>query len=106
MCKKLEIDPDKLRGYEDESSSHMIAATNVLRGSADVAIGIEKVASQMQGLDFIPLKQESYDIVFRKKDLKRSEFQKLLNIIRSDEFKSEAETMSGYDVSEMGKQLW
>ena len=82
------------------------AATNVLRGSADVAIGIEKVASQMQGLDFIPLKQESYDIVFRKKDLKRSEFQKLLNIIRSDEFKSEAETMSGYDVSEMGKQLW
>ena len=106
MCKKLEIDPDKLRGYEDEASSHMIAATNVLRGSADVAIGIEKVASQMQGLDFIPLKQESYDIVFRKKDLKRSEFQKLLNIIRSDEFKSEAETMSGYDVSEMGKQLW
>ena len=106
MCKKLEIDSDKLRGYEDEASSHMIAATNVLRGSADVAIGIEKVASQMQGLDFIPLKQESYDIVFRKKDLKRSEFQKLLNIIRSDEFKSEAETMSGYDVSEMGKQLW
>ena len=87
-------------------SSHMIAATNVLRGNADVAIGNEKVARQILGIEFIPLKQESYDIVFRKKDLKRSEFQQLLNIIRSDEFKSEAEMMSGYDVSEMGKQLW
>lgn len=106
MCKKLEIDTDRIRGYEDMVSSHMIAATNVLRGNADVAIGNEKVARQIRGIEFIPLKQESYDIVFRKKDLKRSEFQQLLNIIRSDEFKSEAEMMSGYDVSEMGKQLW
>ena len=84
----------------------MIAATYVLRGYGDVAIGNEKVARQIRGIEFIPLKLESYDIVFRKKDLKRSEFQQLLNIIRSDEFKSEAEMMSGYDVSEMGKQLW
>lgn len=106
MCKKLDLDTDKLNGYEDIAASHMIAATNVLRGSADVAIGNEKVARQMDGIQFIPLKQESYDIVFRKKDLKRKEFQNLLNIIRSEEFKKEAETMSGYDVSEMGKQLY
>ena len=106
MCKKLDLDTDKLNGYEDIAASHMIAATNVLRGSADVAIGNEKVARQMDGIQFIPLKQESYDIVFRKKDLKRKEFQDLLDIIRSDEFKKEAETMSGYDVSEMGKQLY
>ena len=105
MCKKLDLDTDKLNGYEDVAASHMIAATNVLRGSADVAVGNEKVARQMDGIQFIPLKQESYDIVFRKKDLKRKEFQNLLNIIRSDEFKKEAEMMSGYDVSEMGKQL-
>ena len=106
MCKKLGLDTDKLSGYEDIAASHMIAATNVLRGSADVAIGNEKVARQMDGIQFIPLKQESYDIVFRKKDLKRKEFQDLLNIIRSEEFKKEAETMSGYDISEMGKQLY
>lgn len=106
MCKKLNLDTDKLNGYEDVASSHMIAATNVLRGSADVAIGNEKVARQMDGIQFIPLKQESYDIVFRKKDLKRKEFQDLLDIIRSEEFKKEAEVMSGYDISEMGKQLY
>lgn len=106
MCKKLDLDTDKLNGYEDIAASHMIAATNVLRGSADVAIGNEKVARQMDGIQFIPLKQESYDIVFRKKDLKRKEFQDLLNIIRSEEFKKEAETMSGYDISEMGKRLY
>ena len=106
MCKKLDLDTDKLNGYEDIAASHMIAATNVLRGSADVTIGNEKVARQMDGIQFIPLKQESYDIVFRKKDLKRKEFQDLLNIIRSEEFKKEAETMSGYDISEMGKRLY
>ena len=105
MCKKLEIDPDSLHGYEDIASSHLIAATNVLRGTADVAIGNEKAARQVDGIQFIPLKQESYDIVFRKNDLKRPEYQKLLDIIRSEEFKKEAETMSGYDVSNMGKQL-
>lgn len=106
MCKKRNLDTDKLNGYEDIAASHTIAATNVLRGSADVAIGNEKVARQMDGIQFIPLKQESYDIVFRRKDLKRKEYQNLLDIIRSDEFKKEAEMMSGYDVSEMGKQLY
>lgn len=52
------------------------------------------------------MKQESYDIVFRKKDLKRKEFQNLLNIIGSEEFQKEAEMMSGYDISDMGKQLY
>ena len=106
MCKKLDIDPDRIHGYEDIASSHLIAATNVLRGTADVAIGNEKSARQMEGIQFLPLKQESYDIVFRKKDLKRKEFQNLLNIIGSEEFQKEAEMMSGYDISDMGKQLY
>lgn len=106
MCKKLNIDPDRIHGYEDIASSHLIAATNVLRGTADVAIGNEKSARQMEGIQFLPLKQESYDIVFRKKDLKRKEFQNLLNIIGSGEFQKEAEMMSGYDISDMGKQLY
>ena len=77
-----------------------------LPGSPNVAIGNEKSARQMEGIQFLPLKQESYDIVFRKKDLKRKEFQNLLNIIGSEEFQKEAEMMSGYDISDMGKQLY
>ena len=29
MCKKLDIDPDRIHGYEDIASSHLIAATNL-----------------------------------------------------------------------------
>ena len=54
MCKKLDIDPDRIHGYEDIASSHLIAATNVLRGTADVAIGNEKSARQMEGIQFLP----------------------------------------------------
>ena len=52
MCKKLDIDPDRIHGYEDIASSHLIAATNVLRGTADVAIGNEKSAGRWKASNF------------------------------------------------------
>lgn len=105
MCKKNHIETEKLNGYDDVAASHLIAATMVLRGNADVAIGNEKTSRQVEGIEFIPLKQESYDIVFRLKDLKKKEYQTLVDIIQSEEFKKEAESIEGYDVTGMGERL-
>jgi putative molybdopterin biosynthesis protein len=105
MCKKYDISPDQLNGYRDEATSHMIAATMVMRGNADVAVGNEKTSRQVEGIDFIPLKQESYDIVFRVDDLKKKEYQVLLEIIQSEQFQKEAESIEGYDVTGMGERL-
>ena len=57
------------------------------------------------GIDFIPLKQESYDIVFRENDLDRDEFRKLLYIIQSDEFRKEVESVEGYDADRLGERI-
>ena len=105
MCKKCDLSPGDLDGYDNIASSHLIAATMVQRGSADVAIGNEKTSRQVDGIEFIPLKQESYDIVFRAEDLKRKEFQKLVELIQSEEFKQEAQAIDGYDVTDIGKRL-
>ena len=105
MCKKYDLSPGDLDGYDNIASSHLIAATMVQRGSADVAIGNEKTSRQVDGIEFIPLKQESYDIVFRAEDLKREEFQKLVELIQSEEFKQEAQAIDGYDVTDIGKRL-
>lgn len=105
MMKKHNLSVDDLSGYDNVAASHLIAATMVQRGKADVAIGNEKTSHQVEGIDFIPLKQESYDIVFRADDLKRKEYQKLVEIIQSEQFKKEVEAIDGYDVTGIGERL-
>lgn len=105
MCKLLDIDQDNINGYDNIATSHLVAASMVERGNADVAIGNEKTSRQLSGIEFIPLKEESYDIVFREKDLKKPEYQRLIDIIRSEQFRMGAEAVDGYDVTNMGDRL-
>lgn len=105
MLKLKKTDPSQIDGYYDVAVSHMLAAAAVSHGTADAAMGNQKTAAQVPGIDFIPVKQESYDIVFRTSDLKKKSFQDLVACIRSDEFKAEAQAVEGYDVTGMGEQL-
>jgi len=101
--KLLDIRGSSIRGYEKEISSHLGVASAVGRGEADIGIGIEKIAMQVDNVSFIPMKKERYDLVFRKDDIDSPEIQTLLKIIRSEIFKNEFNNIGGYDVSEMGK---
>lgn len=105
MMKVHHLGREDLDGYDQEAASHLIAATMVQRGNVDVAVGNEKTSHQVSGIDFIPLKQESYDIVFREDDLKLPQYQKLIEIIQSDQFRKEAEAIDGYDVTDIGKRI-
>lgn len=101
--KQYQIDRRYIIGYEKEEMSHLAVASAVARGDADVGVGIEKVAMQVQGIEFIPLQKERYDMVIRKEDLEKSYFKELVNVIRSQAFKQEVLGMGHYDVSEMGE---
>ncbi|NLI93821.1 MAG: excisionase family DNA-binding protein [Peptococcaceae bacterium] len=92
-----------INGYDDVEMSHMSVASKVARKEADVGIGIEKVAMQVPGLEFIPLQKERYDLVIRQEDQMKPHFQALLQIIRSSTYRNEIEGLGGYDVSQMGK---
>jgi len=101
--KLLDVRGSSIRGYEKEISSHLGVASAVGRGEADVGIGIEKIALQVDNISFVPMKKERYDLVFRKDDSNTPEIQTLLKIIRSEVFRSEFSNIGGYDISEMGK---
>lgn len=101
--RRLGIDRQLIKGYEQEKTSHFAVASAVARGECDVGLGIEKVALQVDDIDFIPLQRERLDIIMRKEDMAKSEFQLLVNILRSDSFKKEIAGMGGYDVSHMGE---
>lgn len=91
-----------IKGYSRESHSHLTVASTVARGGADVAIGNEKVSNQVQGIDFIPLQKERYELVVKKEDMHLSAIQAILEILRSEDFRLEFEGIGGYYTSEMG----
>ncbi len=97
------IDPREIKGYEREEMSHIAVASAVARGLATAGLGIEKAASQVRGVEFIPLIKERYDLVIYKNDLEKSNFQTLLTILQSEQFRDEVNGMGGYDVSRMGE---
>ncbi|MEN6462132.1 MAG: helix-turn-helix transcriptional regulator [Syntrophomonas sp.] len=101
--RNLKIDSRSIKGYEQEEMSHIAVASAVARGIADVGLGAEKAALQVPKVDFVPLIKERYDLVLYKNDLEKSNFQTLLSILRSDDFKDEVKGMGGYDTSKMGE---
>lgn len=99
----LGIYGNSIKGYDNETQSHLAVASAVSSGKADVAVGNEKIARQVDNIEFIPLQKERYDLVIRKEYLNTIEMETMLKIIRSDAFKNEFEHIGGYDTSEMGK---
>lgn len=98
----LSINGSSINGYLRESQSHFAVASTVGRGGADVAVGQEKVANQVKGVDFIPLQTERYELVIKKDSLNTAPIQTVLEILRSEEFRLEFEGIEGYDIAEMG----
>lgn len=105
MCKRLKVLPDRINGYRNEAASHLIAATMVQRGSGDVAIGNQKTASQLKDIEFIPIREESYDMVIRKMDLESKAYQDIVALIQSEQFAAEAAAIDGYNIEDIGKRL-
>lgn len=99
------IDSEQIKGYNLERQSHFAVARSVARGEVDVGIGNEKIAYQVNGIDFISLQEERYDLVIRESDLKYPIYKLIIKTIQSEEFKREIEGLGGYDLKDIGKIL-
>lgn len=100
------IDLQEVEGYANEVQSHIAVASAVARGRADVAVGSEKIARQVEGIDFVPLQKERYDLVFKKKDIDTRPIRTLMGILETGILKEEFSSLGGYDTSDMGKIIW
>lgn len=99
------LSPRALNGYEDVVGSHLAAAAAVAGGQADCAVGNQKAALQTPAIDFIPLRVEQYDIVFRQDDLAHPAVQALLGVMQSETFRAALDALGGYDTTDLGKRL-
>ena len=96
------IKAENIRGYSREYASHIACAGAVARGDADLGCGCESAASDMAGVDFIPLQLEWYDFVFRLEDRYIPAVKAVLAYVDSGEFRKDLEMMGIYDLSRTG----
>lgn len=102
----LGIPSASLEGYGTEENSHLAIAGMVARGSADVGIGTEKAAKIIDGIDFIPLTTERYDLVMVKKPENEQWISTVIDILRSPAFQNELKSIHSYDLTETGNIIY
>lgn len=96
---------ERIIGYDREVSRHMAVGVEILGDRADAGPGIRPVASLL-GLDFIPLRQERYDLLITRERFFDQGIQYFLSMLHENAFMQAAETMAGYDVSKSGKMIF
>lgn len=103
QLKALGIPAAQVRGYGEIMSSHLTMAAAIAAGDADLAIGTERVSRQIEGLDFIPLLEERFDLVLRKDAMENPAVVRMLEILSSPVFRREVAPFSGNDYRDLGK---
>jgi|WetSurMetagenome_2_1015567.scaffolds.fasta_scaffold29929_1 molybdate-binding protein/DNA-binding transcriptional regulator YhcF (GntR family) len=99
--RKAGIDPSEVNGYDRETDTHFAVANSVLRGEADVGLGI-KAAADASELDFLSIVKERYDLVIPVEKYRVGLIAILLDIATSADFKSVVANVGGYDTSQTG----
>ena len=105
QLKQLGVDTAVIDGYEDVRTTHSEVAEAIKNGQATAGLGIEAAAAA-HGLDFIPLAEEQYQLVIPERIMKTAACQNLLELIRSQEFKTTIVNFGGYETAETGKSFW
>jgi putative molybdopterin biosynthesis protein len=105
QLKRLGIDPRAVQGYEHEEFTHMAVGIAVVSGLADVGLGVRSAANAL-GLDFIPVGEEQYDLLFLRSFLESDKGEKLIEVVRSDGFRKAVEALGGYDARRAGEILY
>lgn len=101
--KAMSINRNNIAGYYKEYTSHLSVATAVARGEGDFGIGSEQGCQQVNGVDFIALQSEWYDMVFFADHKDTRGFSAILDFICSEHFLAELSGINGYDISQTGK---
>lgn len=102
----MDIDPHSIMGYYEESSSPIMLAKRVVRGAADCMLGTEKLAQLVDGVDFIPLQREDYDLVLKQERFDDPSMRAMLDLLESGLLKRDLTGFVGYDTSDTGRITW
>jgi putative molybdopterin biosynthesis protein len=103
--KRLKIPTSKIQGYDREVYTHFEVGLSILSKEADVGIATI-AASRLLGLPFIPITQESFDMILDQSTFFEKGIQAFIEILNSQEFRNRVERLGSYDFKNSGKVLY
>lgn len=104
LCRQADLSPDGIRGYDVEVDTHTSVAAAVASSQADAGLGILAAARAFE-LDFVPLRDERYDLVVPTVFRGLPQIAALFEALGSQEFKASVSEMGGYDISQTGQLI-
>ncbi|MDR9439744.1 MAG: helix-turn-helix transcriptional regulator [Halomonas sp.] len=96
------VEAGRLRFTAHPSLNDDDLALAIRQGEADAGLGVE-AAARRQGLAFVPLHEEAFDLALKRRSYFEPPIQRLLAFAREARFAERAEALGGYDVSELGR---
>jgi len=100
--KQARIRPDRIGGYQTEYSGHLEVASAIASGHADTGVTL-RVAADAYDLEFIPLREERYDLVILAAEADTPPVRAMLDTLNSRRFAREISQFCGYDTEPMGR---
>lgn len=104
MLSKQGITPSMVNGYENTEFTHSAVAAFIASGMADVGFGVQTAAERFK-LDFIPLQRERYFFAVSAEALEQPNMRKVIEVVRSDNFRDSVQHLAGYDATDTGEIL-
>ncbi len=98
-------DPEALVYAEGIARTEADLGAMIVDGKADAGLAIGAAASMFR-LDFMPLHEERFDLIVRRREFFEPPVQALLAFARSPAFEIRAGELGGYDVSSTGAVVW
>jgi putative molybdopterin biosynthesis protein len=95
------IHPSQVNGYLQEVHSHLAVAAAIRDGFADAGICTSGVASA-NGLRFVPVSHEDYEIVLQREMLSDPRIGTLIGVILSPAYRTLLESIGGYNTARTG----
>ena len=100
--KAMGLSPRQIRGYDEVRTSHMTVAAAVASGEADYGFGAEAASRMVDGVDFLPIQLEWYDLVLPTARREEPAFRAVLDYVTSQRFRRDLEQTGRYDLSQTG----
>ncbi|MDP3062941.1 MAG: substrate-binding domain-containing protein, partial [Chloroflexota bacterium] len=101
LLRQAGLDPRRFAGYDTEVDTHIAVAAAVASGQADAGLGIF-AAARAFGLDFIPVRNERYDLAVSRVVWDGEPGEALRRVLASREYVDSVRELGGYDTSETG----
>ncbi|HET7787514.1 MAG TPA: substrate-binding domain-containing protein [Myxococcales bacterium] len=101
LLRRAKVPSSAVKGYERLLGGHLQVAQAVAMGAADAGV-VARSAAVAHGLDFVPLSEERFDLVFPKEWSADPRASRLVETLEGRAFRRELASLGGYDTRRSG----